>query len=46
MLQNFMKYAGLAQTAIGLLGQFVPGIGSLLGVTAGAGDILGGGNLF
>ncbi len=46
MLQNFTKYAGLAQTAIGLLGQFVPGIGSLLGATAGAGDILGGGNLF
>ncbi|MCK6561631.1 hypothetical protein HUU39_13035 [candidate division KSB1 bacterium] len=46
MLQNFTKYAGLVQTAIGLLGQFVPGVGSLLGATAGAGDILGGGNLF
>lgn len=48
MLQNFTKYAGLAQMAIGLLGQFVSPIGSLLGVPteAGAGDILGGGNLF
>lgn len=46
MLQNFTKYAGLVQMAIGLLGQFVPGVGSLLGATAGAGDILGGGNLF
>ncbi|MDZ7268490.1 MAG: hypothetical protein ONB48_12210 [candidate division KSB1 bacterium] len=48
MLQNFTKYAGLVQTAIGLLGQFVPDVASMLGAaeTAGAGNILGGGNLF
>lgn len=47
MLQTFTKYAGLAQMIIGLLGQFVPGIGSMLGAEAGttAGNILGGGNL-
>lgn len=47
MLQNFTKYAGLVQMIIGLLGQFAPGITSMLGAAAGtgAGDILGGGNL-
>jgi len=43
MVQTFSKYAGVAQTAIGLLGQFVPGVGSMLsGAEAGA----TGGNLF
>jgi len=48
MLQSFSKYAGMAQTAIGLLSQLAPGsIGSMLGAQAqtSAGDILGGGNL-
>ncbi|MCK6619083.1 MAG: hypothetical protein L6Q94_01115 [Calditrichia bacterium] len=43
MLQNFTKYAGLAQTAIGLLGQFAPGIGPALGGAMGTAT---GGNVF
>ncbi len=35
MLQNFTKYAGLIQLIIGALGQFVPGIGSMLGAQTG-----------
>jgi hypothetical protein len=39
MAKTFSKYAGLIQLAIGLLGQFVPGIGSML-------NAHGGGNIF
>ena len=35
MLQNFTKYAGVIQLLIGALGQFVPGIGSMLGAQTG-----------
>ena len=35
MLQSFTKYAGVAQTLIGLLGQFAPGVGAMLGTGAG-----------
>jgi hypothetical protein len=46
MLQSFTKYAGLAQTALGLLGQFVPAVGSMMGPQPMDGGIVGGGNLF
>ena len=39
MAQVFSKYAGIIQLLLGALGQFVPGIGSMLGGTTG-------GNLF
>jgi hypothetical protein len=35
MAQNFAKYAGIIQLLIGALGQFVPGIGSMLGAQTG-----------
>jgi hypothetical protein len=35
MLQNFAKYAGLAQGALGILGTAVPGIGSAIGAGTG-----------
>jgi hypothetical protein len=38
MTQTFTKYAGMAQAAIGLLGQFAPGVGSLLGAEATGGN--------
>jgi len=43
---NLSRYAGMAQAGIGVLSQFVPGIGPALGAaTTSGGDILGGGNL-
>lgn len=39
MTQTFTKVAGVAQTAIGLLGQFAPGIGSMLGAQAAGGNV-------
>lgn len=37
MLQNFSKYAGLVQLALGLLGQFAPELGGdLMGAHTGA----------
>jgi hypothetical protein len=39
MLQNFTRYAGIVQTLIGLLSQFVPSIGSMLGAQAAGGNI-------
>ena len=45
MLQTFLKYAGGAQGIIGLLGQFVPQLGTLLGTATGGNvfNILSGG---
>ena len=45
MTQTFTKVAGVAQTAIGLLGQFVPAAGSMLAGSA-AGGAATGGNVF
>jgi len=39
MTQTFTKVAGVAQTAIGLLGQFVPAAGSMLGADATGGNV-------
>jgi hypothetical protein len=39
MLQTFSRYAGVAQTAIGLLGQFAPGLGSMMGAQATGGNV-------
>jgi hypothetical protein len=39
MLQNFTRYAGIVQTLIGLLSQFVPSIGSMLDAQAAGGNI-------
>jgi hypothetical protein len=45
MLQNFTRYAGLVQFALGVLSQFIPSLGSMLGASEATGGILGGGNL-
>lgn len=39
MVQTFARVAGIAQLAIGLLSQFIPGIGSLLGAQAAGGNV-------
>ncbi len=39
MTQTFTKVAGVAQTAIGLLGQFVPAAGSLMGAEGTGGNV-------
>jgi hypothetical protein len=46
MLQNFTRYAGLVQIALGVLSQFIPSLGSMLGASGATGNILGDGNLF
>jgi hypothetical protein len=46
MLQNFSRYAGLVQIALGVLSQFVPSLGSMLGASGATGNFLGDGNLF
>jgi hypothetical protein len=45
MLQNFLRYAGGGQAILGLLSQFIPSLGSMLGAQAATGNILGDGNL-
>ena len=39
MIQKFLRIAGVGQTGIGLLSQFVPSIGSILGTQAASGNI-------
>jgi hypothetical protein len=39
MAQTFSRYAGVIQLVIGVLGQFIPGIGSLLGAQATGGNV-------
>jgi hypothetical protein len=39
MLQNFTRYAGIIQTVIGLLSQFAPSLGAMLGAQASGGNI-------
>ncbi len=39
MLKTFTQYGGIAQTAIGLLSQFAPGVGSALGAQAAGGNV-------
>jgi hypothetical protein len=45
MLQNFLRYAGGGQVLLGVLSQFIPSLGTMLGAQATTGGILGGGNL-
>jgi hypothetical protein len=45
MLQNFLRYAGGGQAILGVLSQFIPSLGTMLGAAATTGGILGGGNL-
>ena len=46
MLQTFTRYAGLIQAAIGVLSQFIPSLGSMLGAQTAGGNLLASGNLF
>jgi hypothetical protein len=46
MLQNFTRYAGLIQAAIGVLSQFIPSVSSMLGAQTTGGNLLASGNLF
>ncbi|MCG3120750.1 MAG: hypothetical protein ALAOOOJD_03590 [bacterium] len=45
MLQNFLRYAGGGQAILGVLSQFIPSLGTMLGAAATTGGVLGGGNL-
>jgi len=36
MAQTFSKYAGIIQTVVGLLGQFVPGLATMMGSAQGS----------